>query len=186
MATQNSNVSPIFHENKVVGPLWARAGQALSSGWGERCATQHHRRDPNLTRRWSGALSADPTLTHPRDARRALQAPGARPRAPSPPTRAQTFSPLDVVPAIQDLLQQSHQGEGADEDEEQSSVPQQIPARRGVRVAHPGGCSRAAGRGLPGVLAITRGAPGPRGTHYRLGGQAGGDLGQSFRPVQPA
>lgn len=62
-------------------------------------------------------------------------------------TCARTFLPLDVVPAIQDLLQQGHQGEGADENEEQSSVPQQIPTRRRVRVAHPGGCSRTARRG---------------------------------------
>lgn len=36
----------------------------------------------------------------------------------APPARAPTFLPLDVVSAIQDLLQQGHQGEGADEDEE--------------------------------------------------------------------
>lgn len=51
----------------------------------------------------------------------------------------QTFLPLDVALAVQDLLKQGHQGEGADEDEEQSSIPQQIPVGRGVCVAHPGG-----------------------------------------------
>lgn len=92
--------------------------------------------------------------------------PGARLRAPRTPARTRTFSPLDVVPAVQDLLQQGHQSEGADEDEKQSSVPQQIPVRRGIRVAHPGGRSCAAGRG-------GRGAPsGPR-NHARGSGAPG-------------
>lgn len=118
--------------------------------------------------------------------------PGARLRAPRTPARTRTFSPLDVVPAVQDLLQQGHQSEGADEDEKQSSVPQQIPVRRGIRVAHPGGRSCAAGRGGRGAPSGPRnhargsGAPGPRGAHDLPGAswrdQTDGDFsGQSFR-----
>lgn len=105
---------------------------------------------------------------------------GACPRAPRHPTRARTFLPLDVVPAIQDLLQQGHQGEGADEDEEQSSVPQQIPVRRGVRVAHPGGRARTAERGgrlAPGgPLNHARGCGAPGGARptRRLSARSGG------------
>lgn len=80
-------------------------------------------------------------------------------------------------------MQQSHQGEGADEDEEQSSVPQQIPVRRGVRVAHPGGRSRAAGRGRH----RRRGSPqsrarGPGGGGHKTDWQSGGGglLGAKF------
>lgn len=118
--------------------------------------------------------------------------PGARLRAPRTPARTRTFSPLDVVPAVQDLLQQGHQSEGADEDEKQSSVPQQIPVRRGIRVAHPGGRSCAAGRGGRGAPSGPRnhargsGGPGPRGAHDLPGAswrdQTDGDFsGQSFR-----
>lgn len=36
--------------------------------------------------------------------------------------------PLEIVSPVEDLLQQGDHGKGADEDEEQSSVSQQIPA----------------------------------------------------------
>lgn len=45
--------------------------------------------------------------------------------------------PFEIVPPIEDLLQQGDHGKGADEDEEQSSVSQQIPAWRRVCVSHP-------------------------------------------------
>ncbi|XP_030664678.1 uncharacterized protein LOC115834037 [Nomascus leucogenys] len=84
------------------------------------------------------------------------------PASSTHPALSRTFLPLNVVPAIQDLLQQGHQGKGADEDEEQSSVPQQIPVSRGVRVAHPGyRAPRARGTGRPGN--DSRGSGAPRG-----------------------
>eukprot|EP00073_Rattus_norvegicus_P041247 XP_008770457.1 PREDICTED: uncharacterized protein LOC102552068 [Rattus norvegicus] len=84
----------------------------------------------------------------------------------------------------QDLLEQGHQGEGADEDEEQSSVPQQIPVGRGVCVAHPGGRAprtHCAGRG--GNHARCAGGPrGPLGELPRRG-QEGRGLGGAKFPV---
>lgn len=62
------------------------------------------------------------------------------PGAPSP-LRSDNFScsplPLEIVSPVEDLLQQGDHSKGADEDEEQSSVSQQIPAWRRISVSHP-------------------------------------------------
>lgn len=94
---------------------------------------------------------------------------------------SQTFLPLDVALAVQDLLKQGHQGEGADEDEEQSSIPQQIPVGGGVCVAHPGGpapWTHCAGRG--GNHARCAGPRGPLGELSRRGQEGRGLGGAKF------
>lgn len=61
-----------------------------------------------------------------------------------PPVPSENFShsfppplPFEIVSPVEDLLQQGDHGKGADENEEQSSVSQQIPAWRRVSVSHP-------------------------------------------------
>lgn len=73
---------PFFTTEQSCCAPRARAGQALSSGWEERCAVEHHRGQNLITRRGSG-LSANPRVTHPPDARLdAADATWAHPRAP--------------------------------------------------------------------------------------------------------
>lgn len=100
---------PFSQENKVVAPLWPTLGRRSGRRDALRRAKTPQRGSAPSQVQTHGR-STGPTLRPPRW--------GSPAGSVLSPARAETFLPLDVVPAIQDLLQQGHQGEGADEDEE--------------------------------------------------------------------